>query len=227
MAPFDFALDRELWRWTPHDMSLHITRTPWVAEPVSIELAEKVSEPVHVRRAIRNLQAVEPEVLAYACTSGSFVYGLAGEQKLTTAMRRAGAPTAITTSGALLQAVKALRVHRLVVITPYVESVTVRLRDFLSEGGVETVSSEQLGLHGNIWKVPYETTAQLIRDADVPQAQAVFVSCTNLPTFDIIEPLERELRKPVLTANQVTMWAALRRIGAAQVKARQKLLRAR
>ena len=43
--------------------------------------------------------------------------------------------------------------------------------------------------------------------------EAVFVSCTNLPTYDVIAPLEAELGMPVLTANQVTMWAALRRVG--------------
>ena len=43
IAPFDLALDRELRRWTPADVSLYVTRTPFVAEPVSIELAEAIS----------------------------------------------------------------------------------------------------------------------------------------------------------------------------------------
>lgn len=30
VAPFDFALDRELWRWVPDEVSLHMTRTPFV-----------------------------------------------------------------------------------------------------------------------------------------------------------------------------------------------------
>ena len=54
----------------------------------------------------------------------------------------------------------------------------------------------------------------------------MFVSCTNLPTYDVIAPLERELGKPVLTANQVTMWAALRVAGAAAVGPGQRLLTA-
>jgi maleate isomerase len=54
--------------------------------------------------------------------------------------------------------------------------------------------------------VPYETTAQLVRDTDAPEADAVFVSFTSLATYDlIIAPLERELGKPVLKVNQVTM----------------------
>ena len=56
-------------------------------------------------------------------------------------------------------------------------------------------------------------TADLVRRADRQEARAVFVACTNLPTYDLIAPLEQELGKPVLTANQVTLWAGLRRLG--------------
>jgi maleate isomerase len=224
VAPFDMALDRELWRWVPSDVSLFITRTPYVAEPVSIELAEAVSDETAVSQGTRNVLAAHPLVVAYACTSGSFVHGLAGEHKLVTAMRQAGAPAAVTTSGALLGALAALRVKRVAVATPYVASVTARLHDFLAEAGIETVSSAHLGLAQDIWKVPYETTAGLVRNADSPAAGAVFVSCTNLATYDLIAPLELELGKPVLTANQVTMWAALRATGEAAVGPDQRLL---
>lgn len=40
-------------------------------------------------------------------------------------------------------------------------------------------------------------------------ADALFISCTNVATYDLIGPPETHVRKPVLTANQVTMWAAL------------------
>jgi maleate isomerase len=224
VTPFDFALDRELWRWVPDHVSLHLTRTPYVPEPVSVKLAEAVSDEAQVRDATRDLLIVEPAVVAYACTSGSFVGGAAGERRLVAAMRGGGAPNAVTTSGALLAALAALLVERLAVATPYVEDVTVRLHDFLAEAGFRTVSGAHLGLDRDIWKVPYETTAELIRKADSTDAQAVFVSCTNLPTYDLIAPLERDLGKPVLTANQVTVWAALRLAGSAAVGAGQRLL---
>ena len=226
VAPFDLALDREMWRWTPEDVSLFVTRTPHVEAPVSVELAEAVSDAADVARATRDVLVAEPLVVAYACTSGSFVQGVDGERRLVRAMVAAGAPAAVTTSGALLQALAALGVRRVAVATPYVEDVTARLHDFLAEAGVATVSGAHLGLEAGIWKVPYETTARLLRDADSPAAEAVFVSCTNLPTYDLIAPLERELGKPVLTANQVTLWAALRAVNAAAVGPGQRLLAA-
>ena len=42
--------------------------------------------------------------MAYACTSGSFVAGRAGERALVSSMLDAGAAAAVTTSGALVEA---------------------------------------------------------------------------------------------------------------------------
>ena len=213
VAPFDFALDRELWRWAPDDVSLYLTRLPFFTTPVTVEMAVACGDRRAVRRATRDVLTPEPGVVAYACTSGSFVDGAAGELVLRRTMEDAGAPAACTTSGALIDALRVLGVSRLGIATPYVEPVTRRLVGYLAEHGVRTVSSQGLGLLGNIWRVTYAEVVEIVRAADDPDAEALFISCTNVPTYDLIEPLEQALGKPVLTANQVTMWAALRAIG--------------
>lgn len=90
VAPFDFALDRELWRWVPDDVSLHLTRTPFVPVEVSLDLARMVSEHETLDAAVQALCAVSPQVISYACTSGSFVGGVAGERAMCAAMVQAG-----------------------------------------------------------------------------------------------------------------------------------------
>lgn len=117
IAPFDFALDRELWRWVPDDVSLHLTRTPYVPVEVSLDLARLVSEHETLHEAVRALNEVAPEVVAYACTSGSFVGGVAGERAMGEAMIRAGAAHAVTTSGAMLAALAELNAHRIALVT--------------------------------------------------------------------------------------------------------------
>jgi maleate isomerase len=213
VAPFDFALDRELWRWVPDDVSLYLTRLPFFTTPVTVEMAVACGDRRAVRRATRDVLTPEPGVVAYACTSGSFVEGAAGEEVLRRTILDAGAPAACTTSGALIAALRLLGIGRLAIATPYVEPVTRRLVAYLAEHGVRTVSSEGLGLLGNIWRVTYSQVVEIVRAADNPDAEALFISCTNLPTYDLMEPLEQALGKPVLTANQVTMWAALRAMG--------------
>lgn len=225
IVPYDFALDRELWRWVPDDVTLHLTRTPYLGLTVTLAMASLVGDEEVVARSTADVSTVSPGAVAYACTSGSFVHGRRGEQGLVHAMRAAGAPAAVTTSGAILEAAASLGVSRLAVATPYDAAITARLEEFLAESGIEVVSAAHLGLDRGIWQVPYDVSADLVRRADHEQAEAVFVSCTNLPTYDIIGPLERALGKPVITANQVTMWAALSRLGRTAVGPEQRLLR--
>ncbi|GAA1654983.1 Asp/Glu/hydantoin racemase [Kribbella alba] len=227
VAPYDFALDRELWRWVPDDVSLYLTRMPYVPLAATVELAIHISEPALVARGAIDVLAVSPLVTAYACTSGSFIGGLVGEAALVAAMEDAGAPAAVTTSGALLIALRQLRITRIAAVTPYTEDLNEGLDGYLAEAGVEVVASAGLGLSSEIWTVPYKTTSDLVRDTDTPDAQAVFVSCTNLPTYDLIAKLEADLGKPVLTANQVTMWAALTIAGRNAVGPGQRLLETR
>lgn len=224
IAPFDFALDRELWRWVPDDVSLHLTRTPFVPVEVSLDQARLVSEHETLRAAMQALCSVAPEVVAYACTSGSFVGGGAGERAMTAAMIEAGEVPALTTSGALLAALKEIGAHRVAVVTPYTKSVTDSLEDYLGEAGIEVTGRSYLGLTREIWRVPYRDVVEMAREAVADSPDALFISCTNLPTYDVIPQLEAELRMPVLSANQVTVWGALRMIGKQAVGPYQALL---
>ena len=212
IVPFDFALDREYWCYAPADVTLHITRTPHVDEPLGIGLVEAVSDDAVIGHAVRDLVAPDPLLMVYACTSGSFVRGVGGEAHIRRVMRKAGARHAITTSGALLDALAALDVRRVAVGTPYDEHVTVKLVDFLEESGVDVVSVACFGLHGDVDRVTPDSLHRLTTAADTTEADAVFLSCTNLPTFDALGDLERAAGKPVLSANQVTMWSALRAV---------------
>lgn len=212
IAPFDLALDRELWRWVPAEVSLHLTRLPYVQLPVGVRMAQVVSDHRLLVSATRDLLHVEPEIVAFLCASGSFVCGIEYEYSLREAIQGAGAPEAITTSGALAEVLYRLQVSKISLVTPYVGDLSNRLHRFLAELGVAVVADDHLGLDDGIWRVPYRAIAELIKKADRPEAEAIVVSCTNLPTFDLVDPLESALGKPVLTANQTTMWACLRRM---------------
>src|SRR5918997_272087 len=110
VTPYDFALDRELWRWVPEQVSLHLNRTPYQDIPVSVPQAVAVSDLETVARCTRDLLVVEPAAVAYGCTSGSFIGGVTGEAALVAAMVEAGAPRAVTTSGAVIAAAHAMSI---------------------------------------------------------------------------------------------------------------------
>ncbi len=226
VVPCDMALDRELWRWAPDDVDLHLTRLRSTPTAITMETVQQMGDADLVAQAVQTLSPVQPAATLYACTSGSFVRGRAGERALVEAMTNAGAARAVTTSGALLAALVRLGVSAVGVATPYDAAITARLAGFLSEGTVDVVATKHLGLLHDIWTVPYDVTAQLVRDADHPDAEAVVVSCTNLPTYDLIADLEAELGKPVVTANQASMWAVLEAVGRAAHGPGQRLVAA-
>jgi maleate isomerase len=215
VVPFDFALDREYWQLVPSDVSLHVTRTAFHRGPVGVPLAIAVADPAEAAEASTTLVAIEPDVVAYACTSGSFVNGLAGERALREAMTSAGAPVAVTTSGALIEALAALGVRRVALGTPYVEELGVLLADFVTAAGFEPASLANLDLEDGIADLGASEVERLAdaAAAGATGADAIFLSCTNLPTVDLLAGLERRHGMPVLSANQVTMWAALRAAG--------------
>jgi maleate isomerase len=227
VAPYDMALDHEMGRWAQDQADLYFARSPFEPSDVDIVQAERLARPDMVAETSRRLSAVSPDCYIYACTSASFVHGVAGERELVSSVTAGGPPHLVTASGAILAALSALKVRRVAVAAPYTAAVTQRFAGFLSEGGLEVCRASMLGLTGEIWKVPYARTAELIASADSPEADAVVVACTNLPTYHLIAPLEEYLGKPLVTANQAAMWAALDYLGLEPVGPGQRLLAVR
>ena len=70
VVPYDFALDRELWRWTPERVALHLTRTPYEDIPVGVDQALTIGDVATVAEATRSVTIVEPAVIAYGSAAG-------------------------------------------------------------------------------------------------------------------------------------------------------------
>jgi maleate isomerase len=160
------------------------------------------------------IASVSPDVVAYACTSGTFLEGVDGLQRLVATLEaRVGCPV-VATSAAMIDGLRALGVHRVALATPYLDAVNAIERAFLEAQGFEVVSVRGLGLSGKaIREIAPEQAYDLACSADVAAADGVFVSCTDLRAIEAVESLERALGKPVLTSNQVTLWAILRALG--------------
>ncbi|GAA5061696.1 maleate cis-trans isomerase family protein [Nocardia callitridis] len=225
VASFDFNRDRELWRWAPESTSLFLSRTDPAPSWEGLALVTALNRPEVLTRATRELRTLQAESFVYLCTACSFIGGIEGEAALRRAMLDEGAPHATTTSGAAVAALHAVGARRIAVAHPYIDAVGERLRGFLTASGFEVVSQLGLGLQpAEIPLVPYDRVAELIRRTDHPDADALFVSCTGLATYDLIAPLERELGKPIVTANQATVWGALRALGLTAVGPGQRLV---
>jgi maleate isomerase len=154
-------------------------------------------------KALDLITDCNPDVIIYGCTSGSFIENV---EKI---FKKSSVPV-ITTSQAVISALRTLKAEKISVATPYSDKITQKETEFLESEGFEIEDTKGLGLVDNAEigrqkeYVAYKL-AQSLRKADV-----VFISCTNFNTFSIIEKLENELKIPVISSNSASLWSALK-----------------
>ena len=97
----------------------------------------------------------------------------------------------------------------------YSDKVNAIAQKFLEANGFNVLAAHGLGLVDNlvVGRLDASSAYELALKIDRPDAEAIVLACTNWKTMDVLERLERELCKPVLSTTQVTIWAALRGIG--------------
>lgn len=156
------------------------------------------------------------DVVAFHCTANSTSEGPAGEAKLVSALRQAGARLVTTTATAIRRALEALHARRIVLLTPYSEQVTDEEAEFLHMAGFHVLYARGFALKGSdeYCAIPPQFWRDRAIEAARPDADAYFLSCANISAFPVIEELERKLGKPVVTSNQVVVWEALSLLGA-------------
>jgi maleate isomerase len=122
-------------------------------------------------------------------------------------------PTTTTTTS-VIDAFNKLGIRKVSIAMPYIEEVARAAVKFVEDSGVKVVDAKWLNKTGRGYaEISKETLYHLAKEVDKPESEAVFISCVNLHTFEIIDKLERDLQKPVITSNQATIWNMLRLAG--------------
>lgn len=165
-----------------------------------------------VPAAAKLLGHAKVDVICYGCTGGGFIKGPGYDQQLIREIEEATGIPGTTTIVGVTDALRAFGAKKLCVASPYEAWLNERLRDFLTKTGFEVLAIKGLGTQAHSTVKPEEVEA-LVRSVDRPDADAIFVSCTNFGTLDIIESLERKLDKPVVTSNSGSMWKMMRIVG--------------
>lgn len=159
----------------------------------------------------RELVSAGADVVIWACTSGSFVFGREGARRQAAQLSEALGVPASSTALAFEAAVRAIEVRRVAVAATYPHDVTLRFAEFLSAAGIEVLALSHADIltAAEVGTLNRQQVLDLACNGDHPQADALLIPDTALHSIDLISELERRLRKPVLTANQVSVWQAL------------------
>jgi maleate isomerase len=209
------VMEPEFDRMKPAGLSVHANRI--YLEKVTPEALKGMEG--EAEAAARALVSCRLGVIAFGCTSGSFVGGKGYEAMLEAKITEATGLPAVTTSGAVLRALERLGITRIALATPYIDAVNAIEERWLEDNDIEVTASAGGGIveTADIQECEPQVAYERARAVDNPRAEAIFISCTGFRTVEIIERLENDLGKPVITANQATFADCLRLLGLREV----------
>jgi maleate isomerase len=211
------AIEPEFGLVTPEGVSCHYHRFNFSSTGKGDEevVARLKKAEAYVADAAALICDVRPAVVAMTGTGVSFIEGHGHDQILIKKMmeRNGNLPTT-TTSTSVIAAFEKLGIRKVSIAMPYVEAVARAAMKFVEDSGIQVLNAKWLHKAGfEIAQMTPETVYHLARDVDRPESEAIFISCVNLHTFEVIDRLERDLKKPVITSNQATIWNVLRMAG--------------
>lgn len=168
-------------------------------------------------RAAKELASAEVSCIIQAGTPAGFIGNPGWDRELGERLTKlTGIPT-VTMMTACIEALRELGLKRIVVATPYVDELNVKLKATLEGAGFEVLAFKGLGVLRNIDinKLPPEAAYQTARDVyrQAPQADGIFISCGGWPTFENIPLLEHDLGVPVVSSNSAGMWMGFKLAG--------------
>jgi len=212
IPPGNVTVEREFAHFAPADVYVHYNRL--YRPTVSVDKAGLLSMIESAEKAARGLAQANPEIIVYACTSGSFLSGPGREDEIGELIKRWTGIPACTTSSSVIMGLKALEAKRVFMLTPYPDDIHAQEIDFLKFRGISVDGHDTFRCADTVQirDIPSEAVAERVLQhrAQASNCDAVFISCTNLLTLDQIEYLEHNLGVPVTSSNHCTLWAALR-----------------
>jgi maleate cis-trans isomerase len=197
------------------DVSLPVVHTLMREDAHRVDALLDIGGPDVLSAGARELRALGVQTAIWACTSGSFVFGREGAAEQVAGVEAAAGVPASSTSFAFVNAARHLGVRRVAVAATYPADVAERFADFLDGDGIEVVALSCRGIitAAEVGTLGRDDVLGFVAANDHPDAEAVLVPDTALHTVAWLDDLEERLGKPVLTANQVSVWEGLRIAG--------------
>ena len=162
--------------------------------------------------AVEQLVSCKPAAIAYCCTASSVIQGVEYDDVLIHEIERVARVPAVTATRAITLGLELLGARRLAVASPYTDEIDAAEHRFFSDAGFEIVGSAHLGIADSfrLADPSAQDICELARAAWHSSADALLITCLNLKSHEVIDRLEAEIGKPVITSTQATLWQLLR-----------------
>jgi maleate cis-trans isomerase len=218
LPPGNPTVEIEFARMAPASVTLHYTRldAPGAASAhgsVQGMHERNLAYLAAIEGPARAIGAVQPAAVLLAHTASSYAVGYAGEPELVKRLATSAGARVVTAARAIVDALRHLGVRRFALGAPYPDAIVAQGRAYWEAAGFVVARSHRLEGVENIYDETEARAATLARAADAPDAEAVLLSGTGLPTVGVLDALERELGKPVISSNQAALWRTLAEAG--------------
>lgn len=162
--------------------------------------------------AIEPFADKKPTLVVYGCTAAGFLAGPEGNGRIVGEIKARTRAPVVSTSEAMVEALRHSGVKRSVVVTPYLQAVNEGLISYLEACNiaVDKLDSFYCKSTDELGRVTSGQVQELALKTVGPESQALFIACSQLPTLDIIEPLRARLKIPVWSSIQATAWSGAR-----------------
>ncbi len=165
------------------------------------------------------------KTIAYGCTSGTIAIGEDSvKEKILSAKPECYVTTPVTSA---IKAFEKMNINKIALLTPYPDAVNQTILEYFTKKKITVLSfaSLNLNLDSEFANVDPEYILEISSTLETKNVDALFISCTALPVLNIIDKLEKKIKKTVLSSNQTLIWDTLRSIGCnSTIKGYGKLL---
>lgn len=208
----DMSIEWDMIRFTRLDgVDCFTSRMPMALQVNPDTLAALENE---VAMATSNLVSwAQFDAIAFGCTSGAIAVGPARLADMIQSIKPGVAVCNPVDSA--LSALAKLNRKRIALMTPYNDDVNATLEDYLGGRGLTLTRTAAFKQDGDpqINRIDpqclYDEALKLADD----DSDGLFISCTGLCTSGIVQRIEDQIGKPVVTSNQALAWATLRAAG--------------
>jgi len=197
-------------RFAPPGLGVHVARAR-VAGQWKRPLTEMADE---IATSAKLLADVSPDLIVFHCTDTSMSQGPQGEDRILDIVKDASGVEALATSRLVLEALQALGIRNIVLLSPYRSNQAVI--DYLRATGFTVAHDVALALKPlDYARITPQEWSELAHAHDRADADGIFLSCTNTTQIEAIAAIERALGKPVVNSNQAVLWGCVKRFKSA------------
>lgn len=218
VPPGNPTVEAEMIALAPEGVSVHFHRMVARGRPGAPDGQEERNRMMlaHIDESVEMLALVKPDIIVIAHTATSYHLGREREAELLARLQEASGIRIVTAFGSVARALQRLGVSRIALGAPYARETMLQGKAHLEAHGLEVVNCENLAGVTNIYDETAERAYRLARSIDSNEVEAVFLTGTGMPTLPVLQALEEDLGKPVISSASAMMWNALRLSGVGQ-----------